>query len=82
MDRAKANGIRVMAWTADEGYGRDIAFLDGLDKRDESYVVEVPPNAHVWLLKPKVLKTPPDNDGVSILVVMDWVQRLLYACKS
>ena len=44
IDRAKANGIEVVAWTA-----------------DEAYVVEIPPNAHVWILKPKVLKTPPDN---------------------
>jgi SRSO17 transposase len=61
IDRAKANGIRVMAWTADEAYGRDGAFLDGLDARKEAYVVEVPPNARVWMKKPKVLKTPPKN---------------------
>lgn len=61
IDRAKANGIKVMAWTADEGYGRDGAFLDGLDERNEAWVIEVPPNAHVWLMKPKVLKTPPEN---------------------
>lgn len=50
-----------MAWTADEAYGRDGAFLDGLDERDEACVVEVPPNARVWMTKPKVLKTPPKN---------------------
>lgn len=50
-----------MAWTADELYGRDGAFLDGLDQRGEAYVVEVPPNAHVWLAKPKVLMNPPKN---------------------
>lgn len=50
-----------MAWTADELYGRDGAFLDGLDGRGEAFVVEIPPNAHVWLTKPKVLKTPPPN---------------------
>jgi hypothetical protein len=38
-----------MAWTADELYGRDGAFLDGLDERGEAFVVEIPPNAHVWL---------------------------------
>lgn len=48
-----------MAWTADELYGRDGAFLDGLDERAEAFVVEIPPNAHVWLSKPKVLKIPP-----------------------
>lgn len=61
IDRAKANGIQVMAWTADELYGRDGAFLDGLDERGEAFVVEIPPNAHAWLSKPKVLKTPPRN---------------------
>lgn len=58
IDRAKANGIQVMAWTADELYGRDGAFLDGLDQRGEAFVMEIPPNAHVWLTKPKVLKKP------------------------
>jgi SRSO17 transposase len=62
IDRAKANGIEVMAWTADELYGRDVAFLDGLDERGEAFVVEIPPNAHVWLTKPKVLKKPPQKD--------------------
>jgi SRSO17 transposase len=61
IDRAKANGIEVLAWTADELYGRDGAFLDGLDERSEAFVVEIPPNAHVWLTQPKVLKTPPPN---------------------
>lgn len=61
IDRAKANGIRVVAWTADEGYGRDGAFLDGLDQRGEAYVVEIPPNARVWMMKPEVLKNPPSN---------------------
>lgn len=56
IDRAKANGIRVMAWNADEFYGRDGKFLDGLDERGEAFVVEVQPNTHVCLRKPKVLK--------------------------
>jgi SRSO17 transposase len=61
IDRAKGNGIEVMAWTADELYGRDGAFLDGLDERGEAFVVEIPANAHVWLTKPQVLKKPPQN---------------------
>lgn len=63
IDRAKGNGIEGMAWTADELYGRDGAFLDGLDERTEAFVVEIPPNAHVWLAKPKVLKKPPPNSA-------------------
>lgn len=61
IDHAKGNGIFVMACPADELYGRDGAFLDGLDERKEAYVIEVPPNAHVWLTKPKVLNKPPQN---------------------
>ena len=61
IDRAKRNGIQVMAWTADALYGRDGAFLDGLDERDEAYVVEVPADFHVWLTKPSILKKPPRN---------------------
>jgi len=42
-------------------YGRSGPFLDGLDARDEAFVVEIPPDAHVWLAKPKVLRKPPKN---------------------
>jgi SRSO17 transposase len=61
IDRSKANGIEVDGWTADELYGRDGAFLDGLDQREEAFVIEIPPDAHVWLGKPQVLKRPPKN---------------------
>lgn len=50
-----------MAWNADEFYGRDGHFLDGLDERSEACVVEITANAYVWLKKPKVLK----NEGKS-----------------
>lgn len=61
IDRAKANGIKVEAWTADELYGRSGPFLDGLDERGEAFAVEVPPDFHAWLAKPKVLRKPPKN---------------------
>jgi SRSO17 transposase len=63
MDRALANGIRVKAWTFDELYGRDGQFLDGLDERGEAFVGEVPPNFHVWLSKPIVLRKQPKHHG-------------------
>lgn len=63
VDRALANGIRVKAWTFDELYGRDGQFLDGLDERGEAFVGEVPPNFHVWLSKPTVLRKQPKNPG-------------------
>lgn len=61
VDRARANGVKVDAWTADELYGRSGPFLDGLDERNEAFVVEIPPDAHIWLFKPKVLRKPPKN---------------------
>ncbi len=50
-----------MAWNADELYGRDGHFLDGLDARGEAFVVEIPMTAHLWLAKPKVLQKPRKN---------------------
>jgi SRSO17 transposase len=61
IDRSIANGILVDAWTADELYGRDTTFLDGLDERTLAYVVEIPADTRVWLSKPNVLKKPPKN---------------------
>jgi SRSO17 transposase len=56
IDRALANGVRVQAWTFDEGYGRDTAFLDGLEQRGQVFVAEVPTNFHGWMKKPRVLR--------------------------
>jgi SRSO17 transposase len=57
IDRALANGVRVQAWTFDEGYGRDPAFLDGLEQRGQVFVGEVPTNFHGWMKKPRVLRS-------------------------
>jgi len=56
VDRALANGVRVQAWTFDELYGHDSAFLDGLEQRGQIFVGEVPTNFHGWLKKPRVLR--------------------------
>ncbi|OWK34379.1 Mobile element protein [Fimbriiglobus ruber] len=59
VDRARANGVRVRAWTCDELYGRSSAFLDGLDQRGQVFVAEVPTNFHGWMTKPRVLRKGP-----------------------
>jgi SRSO17 transposase len=61
IDRALANGIRVSAWTFDELYGRDTQFLNGLQKRGQVFVGEIPCDFHGWLRKPTVLRKPPKN---------------------
>src|SRR5271169_714948 len=59
VDRALDHGVRVQAWTFDEGYGRDTAFLDELEERGQVFVGEVPTNFHGWVIKPKVLRDGP-----------------------
>ena len=61
IDRALAHEVRVGAWTFDEGYGRDTAFLDGLEQRRQVFVGEVPANFHGWVIKPRVLKKGPSR---------------------
>jgi SRSO17 transposase len=56
VERALANGVCVQAWTFDEGYGRDTAFLDGLEQRGQVFVGEVPTNFRGWMKKPRVLR--------------------------
>ncbi len=59
IDRVLAQGVRVRAWTFDEGYGRDTDFLDGLEQRRQVFVGEEPANFHGWVIKPRVLRTGP-----------------------
>jgi SRSO17 transposase len=40
--------------TFDEGYGKDPAFLSGLEELDERYIGEVPKSCRGWLRRPKV----------------------------
>ena len=61
VDRAEAHGVQVAAYTFDEGYGRDSAFLDGLEERGHVFVGEVPTNFHGWVRKPRVLRHGPSG---------------------
>jgi len=56
--RTLGNGIRVAAWTFDEGYGRGRDFLDGLDGLGQNYVGEVPSDFVGWTQPPRVLRSP------------------------
>lgn len=53
----------MKAWTADELYGRDRQFLDGLEARRQSFVVEVPVDFHGWVQKPRLLRSAPKNSA-------------------
>lgn len=56
--RALANGLRVSAWTFDEGYGRSGAFLDELESLGQDYVGEIPSDFVGWVKPPRVLSAP------------------------
>lgn len=60
--RALGNGIRVVAWTFDEWYGRDGEFLDGLEQSGQDYVGEVPTIFTGWVQEPEVLQRPRPQD--------------------
>lgn len=60
VDRVLGHGVCVWAWTFDELYGRDRAFLDGLEERGQVFVGEVPVDFHGWVRRPRVLR-----DGLS-----------------
>lgn len=59
IDRALGNGVRVAAWTFDELYGRDGKFLDGLERRQQAFVGEVPRDFHGWVQQPRILRFGP-----------------------
>jgi len=63
IDRALNNGIRFWALTFDELYGRDGAFLDGLDRLGQSYVGEIPSDFVGWLRQPSIVEAAPAGEG-------------------
>lgn len=53
-------GVLPHAWvTFDEGYGRDTAFLAGLEELGERYIGEVPKDTRGWLERPAVQQPGP-----------------------
>jgi SRSO17 transposase len=63
IEHALGNGIRVSAWTFDELYGRDRAFLDGIESLGQVFVGEVPCDLQGWVQEPTVLRTAPKTSG-------------------
>lgn len=55
LERAQANGVRFAWLTFDEGYGNNVQMLESLDRMGQSYVAEVSPSMHGWLIEPTVL---------------------------
>src|SRR5208283_4192654 len=51
--------------TFDEGYGKDPAFLSGLEELGERYIGEVPKSVRGWLQRPEVEEPGPSRNGRS-----------------
>jgi SRSO17 transposase len=49
--------------TFDEGYGRDVGFLSGLEELGERYIGEVPKDTRGWLARPEVQQPGPSGSG-------------------
>lgn len=49
--------------TFDEGYGKDPAFLSGLEELNERYIGEVPKSCRGWLQRPEVQEPPAGRSG-------------------
>ncbi len=53
-DRSRAEGMTFRWITGDEGYGSKPGFLEGLDQRNQKFVLEVPRNFSVWEKTPEI----------------------------
>lgn len=53
-DRSVAEGVKFPWITADEGYGSKPGFLEGLNQRQQKFVLEVPRTFSVWEKTPEI----------------------------
>lgn len=58
LDRARDNGIRLGWITTDEWYGQKPRFVQGLEEREQRFVLEIPRNMAMWLHDPTGRDTP------------------------
>jgi len=65
LERAQANGVRFAWLTFDEGYGNNVQFLEALDRMGQTYVAEVSPSMHGWLIEPMVLQKEHARDSAA-----------------
>jgi SRSO17 transposase len=58
LDRARANDLWLSWLAADSWYGQKPKFLDGLRKREQRFVVEIPRNFRCWSYDPRESQRP------------------------
>jgi SRSO17 transposase len=63
LSRVVRSKVRHGWSTFDEGYGKDPAFLAGLEESGERYIGEVPKSTRGWLQRPVVEEADPNGKG-------------------
>ena len=63
IDRALANGIRVVAWTFDALYSHTGSFLNGLEARRQVFVGQIQTNTEGWVRKPAIRRKTTKRRG-------------------
>ena len=58
VDRARTNGVWFSWLTADGWYGQKPKFVEGLRRRNQRFVVEIPCNFRCWSYDPRKSKRP------------------------
>ena len=78
--RIAANDLVKFDWVvADEEFGRNGTFLDGLENRQQRYLVEVPTNTTVWTVEPS---TAPPSSGPGRPPEIRWVREVAAALPA
>lgn len=76
--QAIGNGLRLDFLSFDEGYGKDPAFLFGLEKLGQCYVGEVPCNFRCWPVKPQYHSLRKEFATKEVRNVCRWSKAFLY----
>lgn len=76
--RAIANGVRFDWLTFDEGYGRDMPFLRGLEKEGQFYVAEVPVDFRCWPTLPQYRSQRREFATKKVANVTRWSPAFIY----
>ena len=76
--RAVGNGIRFDWQVFDEGYGKDPAFLFGLDALGQNWIGEVPRNFRCWPTLPPCHSLRREFDSKEVYNVTRWSPAFIY----
>jgi SRSO17 transposase len=76
--RAIAHGVRFDWLTFDEGYGRNMPLLRGLEQEGQLYVAEVPRDMRCWPTRPKYRSLRTEFAARKVCNVSRWSPAFVY----